>query len=184
MEIDKVALYDDGNRQLTSFEKLVLVLEDRRYFSHSAVDYVSAIRDLSKAIFRLKHGGASTIDMQFVRTATGYREKTLKRKFHEIMLAAIIQWRYSKIQILRSYLSCAYFGSKMTGAEEASRRAFNKELEMLSILEAAELASMLVYPRPLRPQEKWRQSVSRRAIYGRRRLQRFEECFKEVPSWK
>lgn len=94
--------------QLTNVEKLVLVLEDRRFLDHCGVDIRSVLREIWRAMRAQKHGGASTIDMQFVRTCTGYRERTARRKIYEIFLSVVIQFRYSKIVILRSYLACAF----------------------------------------------------------------------------
>jgi penicillin-binding protein 1A len=49
-------------------EVLVVLLEDWRYFEHRGIDWRSVLREGLKAISFQKHGGASTIDMQFVRT--------------------------------------------------------------------------------------------------------------------
>jgi membrane peptidoglycan carboxypeptidase len=118
-----VAYYPE---QLTTLEKLTLALEDRRFFSHRGIDLKSALRECLRAILRRRHGGASTIDMQLVRTATGYRELTLSRKLYEILLAVLIQFRYSKIVILRSYLRCAYFGWNLRGENAAAKKVFGR----------------------------------------------------------
>lgn len=165
--------YSDG--PLSRFEKMVILLEDRGFARHWGISVKSLARDLIKCIRRQRHGGFSTIDMQFVRTATGYRKRTVGRKSYEMLLALLIQFRYSKRQVLQSYLSCAFFGSKMKGQCEAARRAFGKDLVDLSIEEASELASMLVYPRPIKPSASWRQKVQRRAAYARALLGRFEQ---------
>ena len=64
---------DTSPKQLTNFERLVLVLEDRRFFNHFGIDWKRLAREVFRAITFRQHGGASTIDMQLVRTATGYR---------------------------------------------------------------------------------------------------------------
>jgi membrane peptidoglycan carboxypeptidase len=166
---------------LTTFEKLVLVLEDRRFLRHDGVDGRACVRELIKAMFRRRHGGASTIDMQFVRTATGYHELTFRRKLYEMLLAMVIQYRYSKLLILRSYLACAFYGSHLYGVSKASSVIFGKSASELSVQEMAELAAMLVYPRPLRSGEEWRIRVKRRAAYGVKLLPRFEQRFNQIP---
>lgn len=153
---------------LTPLEKFVLVLEDRRFLSHRGFDGKSVLRESLRAFTFRRHGGASTIDMQFVRTSTGYKQRTLRRKAYEIFLAALIQFRYSKIVILRSYLACAYFGSHLRGADQAARKIFNKPANDLLDEEAAFIAAMLVYPRPLCPTSEWHSKVQRRADYGKR----------------
>ena len=152
--------------ELTTLERLVLALEDRRFLNHTGIDLISVVREICRAVTFRRHGGASTIDMQFVRTATGYRKPTLRRKFYEMLLAYFIQYRYSKIIILRSYLDCAFFGSHLIGARRAARAMFNVDHHELTIEQAAVLAAMLVYPRPLEGGETWLAKVRRRADYG------------------
>jgi membrane peptidoglycan carboxypeptidase len=181
---DKIIPYADALGPLTSFEKLVLVLEDRRFFEHNGVDWFAVARELVKLLTFRRVGGASTVDMQFVRTATGFQDKTLRRKLNEIFLARIIQFRYSKIVILRSYLACAFFGSHLYGSNKAANKVFAKHLSMLDDQESAELAAMLVYPRSLRPDKKWMIKVKRRASYGQSWVKRLEKSFDQIPIGK
>jgi membrane peptidoglycan carboxypeptidase len=120
--------------------------------------------------------------MQFVRTATGYRRKTLRRKLYEMLLALIIQYRYNKFEILRSYLACAYFGSHLYGTERAARKVFNTSSHQLTFDQSAELAAMLVYPCPLRPTPEWRTKVRGRADYAKRLYPRLKKRFQKLPS--
>lgn len=167
--------------KLSTFEIMVLALEDRRFFRHIGVDVWACARELVKLICRKKHGGASTVDMQFVRTVTGYREQTLRRKCYEILLAILIQFKYRKLEILRSYLAHAFFGSHLIGAETASERIFGKETADLSEEEASCLAAMLVYPKPLTVTPVWRANVERRAKYGRIIYARIKQRFEKLP---
>jgi membrane peptidoglycan carboxypeptidase len=153
---------------LTALELMTIVLEDRRFFRHPGVDLRSVIRETSKALMGQKHGGASTIDMQFVRTATGFRQHTLRRKLYEALLSTAIQFRYEKLSILRSYLACAYFGSGLIGADAAARKMFGKDAERLGLREAALIGAMLACPRPLNGSASWETRVRRRAAYGLR----------------
>ena len=179
------ALYDQyrpyykyGN--LTEFEKLVLVLEDRRYFSHSGVDPKSLLREVIRAVLGRRHGGASTIDMQFIRTVNARRELTYRRKIRELILAVVIQFHFDKKAMLRSYLAIAFFGSGLTGSVEASQAFFGTWPENLTREQASQLAAMLVYPKPLVAGEKWFNRINRRARYGLKMLPRFEERFDKV----
>lgn len=169
-------------QELTNLEKLTLVLEDRRFHHHHGFDVKSTLREFFRAFTLRSHGGASTIDMQFVRTSTGYKERKLRRKLYEMFLAVLIQFRYSKITILRSYLDCAYFGSHLKGANAAARRVFGKMAHELSIEEAAFIAAMLVYPRPSHPTDEWELRVRRRADYGKRIYISNKERFDQFPT--
>lgn len=180
-KIDRLAK-DDCYLPLSDFEILVLCLEDKRFFSHHGVDVISFFREFWRAITFRRFGGASTIDMQFSRTATDYRERTIRRKLYEMILAFIIQYRYSKIQILRSYLSCAFFGSRIYGVESAAYQIWKINKDEMSFDQSAELAAMLVYPKPLVPSEKWRTKIGRRASYAKRLYPRLKERLKKLPS--
>lgn len=152
--------------ELTALELMTIALEDRRFFYHPGVDVPSIVRETIKAFTGRKHGGASTIDMQFVRTVTGFRAPTIKRKIYEAFLALVIQLRYKKLEILRSYLACAFFGSHLIGANVAAQTIFNKNADRLSIEEASFVSAMLAYPRPLNELPRWEQRARRRANYA------------------
>ena len=115
LEIEKYILLTFEWDPLSNFEIMVLILEGRRFTRHFGFDVFSFIRELIKALSFRKYGGASTIDMQFVRTVTGYRDRTLRRKLYEILLAVLIQIKFTKLEILRSYLNAAFFGSHLIG---------------------------------------------------------------------
>lgn len=166
--------------KLTLVEKLVLALEDRRFFDHAGSDLQSTLREILRALTFQKHGGASTIDMQFVRTVTGRKERTIRRKIYEIMLSRLIQYRYSKIRILRGYLDCAFFGSHLYGSTAAAQKIFDKHPDDLDIEEASKLAALLVYPRPLKPTPKWTANVSRRSNYGKIVYIRLKKKFDQI----
>lgn len=151
---------------LTALELMTIALEDRRFFSHPGVDARSVLRETLRVLTGRKHGGASTIDMQFVRTVTGFRAPTVKRKVYEAFLALAIQFRHKKLEILRSYLACAYFGSGLIGADAAAQRVFKKNADRLSLEEAALISAMLAYPRPLHGLPRWEQRARRRAAYA------------------
>ena len=167
--------------QLSIVEIMVLISEDRRFFQHRGFDVRSMFRELLRLLTFRRHGGASTIDMQLVRTITGYRERTLRRKLYEIFLAWLIQFRFNKFEILRSYLDRAFYGSHLKGIRAASRKMFAKYPDALSIEEAAEIASMLVYPRPLSPTTAWERKIKRRANYIIRLYPAMKKRFEKLP---
>ena len=173
--IDRHALPYVPEEPLSHLEKMVLILEDRRYFCHPGFDPIACIRELVRVLTLRPYGGASTVAMQFVRTATDYKEKTIKRKLYEMFLSILVQFRYSKLDILRSYLQCAFFGSGLRGADRASKNRFGKTQHELTLQEAAFIAAMLVYPKPLIPTPLWLTKVSRRADYAVRLHPLFEQ---------
>lgn len=181
LKVEAQIRYDPSPEPLTRFEIAVLVLEDHRFFHHRGVDVISLARELYRLLTFQRFGGASTIEMQLVRTATGYRQLTVRRKLYEMLLALVIQYRYNKFDILRSYLSCAFFGSGLHGSDQAATQIYGEYPGLLPFDQAAELAAMLVYPKPLFPTPEWWRKVRIRATYGKLRYPRFEKRFQKLP---
>lgn len=174
---DETYYFDDA--PLTIIEKMVILLEDKRFLEHSGIDLKSVLRELWKAVRRKKHGGASTIEMQLVRTISQRYERTLGRKISEMMQAILLHKKFSKLEILRAYMRLCYMGTGLRGFSEAAKQhypdVFNipddqswvePDLSPLSLEEAATLASMLVYPKPRLPNAHWAAKIARRAHYG------------------
>nr|WP_281720502.1 transglycosylase domain-containing protein [Nitrosomonas nitrosa] len=131
------------------------------------MDWRSVLRDFIRMVTFRRFGGSSTIEMQFVRTCTGYRQRTIRRKVYEMLLASLLQYRASKIQILKSYMAVVYLGHGVRGAQVAAAMLFSKrQLEQLTVAEACHIAAMMVYPMPKVPTERWRARVDRRANYA------------------
>lgn len=176
--------YVDWPPELSIIEKMVLISEDRRFFRHNGIDYRAVLREIFKAITFRRTGGASTIDMQFVRTATGNYERTLRRKSYEMLLAWLIQYRYTKIQILRSYLAIAFFGSRLRGISAASDVVFSIPQDDFTAEQAAFISAMLIYPRPIVPSNEWFCRATRRGRYILSLYPRLKQRFEQLPSWE
>lgn len=168
---------DWSHEDLSDLEILVILLEDRRFFQHRGVDVLAIIRELIKLFTFQGYGGASTIDMQYVRTRTGYKERTFGRKIYEILLAYLLQKRMNKLEILRAYLEEMYLGSGIYGIRKCAKIVFNKMVYDLDRSEAAQVAAMMVYPRPLHPTLAWEKRVSRRALYGLKLFEKYGQQY-------
>ena len=165
--------------ELSDLEILVLLLEDRRFRRHRGVDWRSVLRELFKCLTLRRHGGASTIDMQFVRTRTGFKERTLRRKAYEMLLAYFLQYRLGKLAILRNYLSIVYLGRGIKGIEQAASAVYGKNTWDLDREQLATIAAMMVYPLPKSPTEQWQAKVEKRAAYGLKLFTRHSERYKQ-----
>ncbi len=170
------------NEAISNIEKMVLLLEDRRYFRHKGVDLCFQLQEnYFDCAFFMKHGGASTIDMQFVRTITNFKERTLRRKFYEMVLARVIQYHFTKRQIIKAYLEVAYFGTYITGVGSASSALYRKDINLLDLQQTAFIAAMLVYPRPSSPSDLWNKKVTRRANYALKLYPSYKKIFEKLP---
>ena len=168
---------EENEDEYSDIHYLVMALEDRRFLNHCGIDYKSIIRELRNVVRRRKCGGASTIDMQMVRTITGFKERTIYRKLYESILAFVINFKYSKRQIIDCYLENAFFGSHIYGINKAIRVCFNKyDMSALTFDEKSKLAAMLQIPRPLNPTLQWEKRVLARASYAQLIWGRMKNC--------
>lgn len=157
---------------LDTLHYYVMALEDRRFLHHGGIDIKAFIREVCQ--FKRKRYGASTIDMQLVRTITNFRERTIKRKLYESFLAFLINIKYNKRQIIDCYLNTAFFGSTIYGIEKLLKIIKIDNFDMLNDEKKAEIASMLKYPRPLHITKnkdkliKWRINLRFRALYAQK----------------
>ncbi|WP_437888910.1 transglycosylase domain-containing protein [Phytobacter sp. V91] len=134
----------DESADFNELEFFVMALEDRRFLRHCGFDFLSFIRDALKMIQRKKHGGFSTIDMQMVRTITNFKEQTFYRKLYEITLSLLVNFKYTKKQIIRCYLTNAFFGSHLIGVNKTSLEVFKQETHSLNQDNQAFIAAMLL----------------------------------------
>lgn len=126
--------------------------EDKYFFRHPGVNPISIIfatYDNVKAGEVVR--GGSTISMQVVRLARKGRERTVKEKLVEMLLAIRLELRYSKRKILNMYAANAPFGGNVVGIDAAAWRYFNTSPDNLTWSEAAILALLPNSPAIIRP---------------------------------
>lgn len=142
----------------------VLAAEDQRFYEHDGIDMVAVGRSLLSV---LKEGervqGAGTITMQLARNAfLDDRTKSVRRKFREAFTALQIEEHYTKNEILASYLNRINFTPSAQGISQASHTYFGKDVDAITIDEAALLAGMAKAPTALSPVLHPEKAVQRR----------------------
>ncbi len=118
--------------------------EDERFYTHDGVDYkrtFSAFVNMFVHIYDTEQGG-STITQQLIKNLTGDDEHTPQRKIREIFSAMQLEKSYTKDEILVEYLNYIGFGGPVNGIQLASIRYFGKNVEELTVPEAAVLAAI------------------------------------------
>jgi len=117
--------------------------EDANFFQHRGVDFTAiaraAVKDLLGGSFAQ---GGSTITQQTVKNLFLTREKSIRRKLKELILAYRMERNMSKEEILYLYLNQIYLGEGAYGVEAASRTYFGKGVENLGLAEGAMLAGL------------------------------------------
>ncbi len=122
------------------FATALVQFEDRQFWWHPGVNPVAMGRALVQNL-RSGHvvSGGSTLTMQVIRLSR-QKERTVKQKLIESVLATRLELRYSKRRILALYASHAPFGGNVVGLEAAAWRYFGRPASELSWAEAATLA--------------------------------------------
>ncbi len=118
----------------------VLAAEDAEFFQHEGID---AAAIASAFIDNLRYDtsrGGSTITQQVVKKVFVGEEISYERKIIEAVTAIELERRYTKEQILEFYVNFVYFGSSAYGISAAAHEFFDKNLDQLTIAEAATLA--------------------------------------------
>jgi len=129
-----------------------VAIEDRRFYSHYGVDPIGIARALvANILHRGVSQGGSTLTQQLAKNLFLTQERTLSRKVQEVALAAWLERKFSKTQILDLYLNRVYFGAGAYGIEAAAQRYFSKPATKLTVAEAATLAGLVRSPSRLAP---------------------------------
>ena len=143
----------------------VIAVEDTRFYEHDGID---SIRVIGAVLTDIREGraaeGASTITQQLARVSFLTRDKTLRRKVREAILAQRIEKLYSKDEILEIYLNKVYFGDGLYGAEAAARGYFGKPASDLTVAEAAMLAGIIRAPSATNPASNLERATERRNV--------------------
>jgi penicillin-binding protein 1A len=151
-----------GHRTLTALDRIpmpvvraVLAAEDVRFFAHHGVDYPAIAR---AALLNYQAGrvvqGASTITQQVARNLLPREigtERSLRRKIREALLARAIERRWTKRDILETYLDFVFLGEGAYGMATAAHAYFDRDVAALDLPSAALLAGLIQAPGRLDP---------------------------------
>ncbi len=138
--------------QLTDFPELLVTgiqaVEDRNFKRHHGIDW----RGLARALWRnvstgsISQGG-STITQQMVRNLYLTNNRNLWRKFNEMVMAISLEHKYSKHEILETYLNQVYLGQiggrGIHGFARASQFYFGVPVQSLQPHQTALLIGMV-----------------------------------------
>ncbi len=151
----------------------VLTIEDRRFFSHLGIDPVAVGRALWTNF--TKGGvvqGGSTITQQLAKNLFYSPQRTMGRKFKEALAALVLEVKYTKQDILESYLNEIYLGQagfvSIYGVREAAHRYFGKTLQELTVEEVAMIAGLIKGPNSYAPTKHPELAKQRRDVVLRR----------------
>ncbi len=126
-------------------------IEDKDFYKHHGISITGITRAAYNTLFKQKLQGGSTLTQQLVKNALLTPERTVKRKLRELAITIIVEFMYSKDQILNLYFNQIPYGSTAYGIGAASELYFNKEAKDLTLAEAALLAGITAAPTKYSP---------------------------------
>ncbi len=186
--VDKIAQYhppvatqvlaDDGTvigefylekRYLVPVERIPAVVrnafiaaEDDGFYRHGGVDPFSILRAfINNVAAGGKVQGGSTITQQVVKSLLLTPKKSYERKLKEMLLAMRLERQFTKDEILYLYLNNIYLGSGAYGVAAAAQEYFGKNVEDLTLSEAALLAGLPQAPSRYSPFRHWPRAKAR-----------------------
>ncbi|MDN3615094.1 penicillin-binding protein 1B [Vibrio gallaecicus] len=168
----------------------LLVTEDRNFYQHEGVSPLAIARAM---VVNVKAGrtvqGGSTLTQQLAKNLFLSSERTIWRKVREAYIALILDYRYSKDQILEAYLNEVYVGQSggeaIHGFGLASRLYFGQPVQELRIDQVALLVGMVKGPSYYNPVRYPERAKKRRDLVLRLMMQQdilTAEQFNEAAS--
>ena len=147
----------------------VIAAEDRRFMRHIGIDMLAMGHALwENARHDASIRGASTITQQLARTLFLTRERTWGRKAREIAIALWLERRYAKRTILEAYLNTVYLGQAgdrpVLGVAAGARHLFGRDLDALTLEDAALLATAIRAPSRAFADVAWRVRARRDVV--------------------
>ncbi|MFA4815508.1 MAG: transglycosylase domain-containing protein [Candidatus Gracilibacteria bacterium] len=136
-----------------------LAIEDDEFYEHMGIDVPALIKAvLSEIGIGIPRGG-STITQQLARNAMLSLEHSYIRKYREIIIALVMEVKFSKDEILLMYLNEIPYGNNAYGVELAAKRYFEKDAKDLTLAESAILAGIPNKPTRYSPYGNYKYSV-------------------------
>lgn len=180
--------YFRENRSPVEYEELspniinaLISTEDARFTQHSGIDLRSTFRVITHLG---RAGGGSTLSQQLAKNLFDTRRldpteegpsykgllakipivRTVIAKTKEWILAIRLESRYTKQEILKMYLNEVEFGNNAYGIRVACKTYFGKDVNNVTVKEAATLVGMLQNPSMYDPRRHPEKCMMRRNV--------------------
>ncbi len=148
-------------------KEALLAVEDRGFYDHYGIDPKGIIRAIW---INIKAGatvqGGSTLTQQLVKNYFLSRERTLVRKLNEAIMSLLLEYHYSKDEILTAYINEVYLGQDgrraVHGFALASEFYFKRPIQQLSTAQIALLAGLVKGPSWYNPRSHEDRALKRR----------------------
>ena len=153
--IGKIYPEHKEDRALVAYEDVpqllvdsLIAVEDRHFFSHFGIDPVGILRAgwVNIRTGSIRQGG-STLTQQLIKNFFLSQERTFWRKFNELIMSLLLEWHYSKREILSAYINEVYLGQHgalgIHGFGTAAEFYFSRPLNELRVDQIALLVGLV-----------------------------------------
>lgn len=151
-------VYNLENRVWVNFQDIplnmknaIVAIEDKRFYEHHGVDLPRTMGAMFNLFKGTQSYGGSTLTQQLIKNITEDNQVSLTRKLREIFRAIELEERYSKDEILESYLNVVNFGGGSRGVQAAANLYFNKNIQDCSLAQCAAIAAITQNPTAYNP---------------------------------
>ena len=153
----------------------LIYTEDRQFYSHKGIAPLSIVRAF---IANIKAGrtvqGGSTLTQQLIKNVFLTNERSLWRKIKEAYYSILIEFKYSKDQLLEIYLNEVFLGQNgalsVNGFGLASEFYFARPINELTPEQIALLVAMIKGPSYYSPKRHPERALTRRDFLLRQML--------------
>ncbi len=146
----------------------LIATEDRNFYNHYGLSIRGTARALVSNVTGGKRQGGSTLTQQLVKNFYLTPERTFKRKANEALMALLVDFHYSKDEILEAYLNEVNLGQNgnysINGYGLASQFYFGLPLRELNIAQQAFLVGLVQGPSLYNPWRHPEKALKRRNI--------------------
>jgi 1A family penicillin-binding protein len=126
--------------------------EDKNFYTNPGFSITGIARAFLVNIFAGKVvEGGSTITQELAKNAFLSSSRNILRKYQELVLAAELNRRFSKQDILEMYLNSVYFGEGAFGIQNAAEAYFGIPAKNLDLAQSALLIGVLPAPSAYSP---------------------------------
>ncbi|MDO4730570.1 MAG: transglycosylase domain-containing protein [Clostridia bacterium] len=129
-----------------AMKNAIIAIEDKRFYEHSGVDWIRTLGAVKSFVTGTDTYGGSTLTQQLIKNLTQKSEVSITRKLSEIINALMFERKYTKDEILETYLNIVNFGSGCNGVQAAANKYFGKDIAQCSIAECASIAGITQNP--------------------------------------
>lgn len=152
-----------------AFIDALIAIEDRDFYEHFGI----SPKGIARAMWaNLRAGafvqGGSTLTQQLIKNFYLTADRTLLRKMLEIPMAMILEWHYSKEEILEAYLNEVYLGQSgnraIHGFGLGAAHYFAQPIQELELHQLALLAGLVKGPSYYDPRRNPERAKARRNL--------------------